>query len=254
MHSFFMVYMCHHINPCSVNSYLSGISQQLEMHFPSVKEARNSVIVHHTLQGCMRMRGMATVHKRALTTNDLQLIVDHYHNSLLHDDLLFVSMLITGFFGLLCLAKMTFPDDTSLQNWKKVTRRSTVVIQEGLYEFLLPGYKGDRHFEGNKIIIPAHHFGHHPLHHFMSYITSQDTLHPIASPIWLTEAGMIPTRSFFINCLQLFFSNNVTGQSMRAGGATALAKHGVSPAIIQASGRWASEAFLIYICKNPTLI
>ena len=47
--SFYTVYMCHHVNPRSVNTYLSGISQQLEAHFPSVKEARNSTIVRRTL-------------------------------------------------------------------------------------------------------------------------------------------------------------------------------------------------------------
>jgi hypothetical protein len=41
---------------------------------------------------------------------------------------------------------------------------------------------------------------------------------------------------------------------MRAGGATALAEHGVPPHIIQACGRWVSDAFLIYIRKNPTLL
>ena len=37
--SFFTVYMCHHLNPRSINTYLSGISQQLEAHFPTVKTA-----------------------------------------------------------------------------------------------------------------------------------------------------------------------------------------------------------------------
>jgi len=41
---------------------------------------------------------------------------------------------------------------------------------------------------------------------------------------------------------------------MRAGGATALAESGAPPSIIQATGCWASEAFWIYIRKNPTLI
>jgi len=41
---------------------------------------------------------------------------------------------------------------------------------------------------------------------------------------------------------------------MRAGGATSLAEHGVPPAIIQPLGRWSSQAYLIYIHKNPTLI
>jgi hypothetical protein len=74
------------------------------------------------------------------------------------------------------------------------------------------------------------------------------------SPLWLTEAGSVPTHTFFIERLRLFFSPEIASQSMRAGGATALAEHGVSPAVIQASGCWASEAFLIYIRKNPTLI
>ena len=91
-------------------------------------------------------------------------------------------------------------------------------------------------------------------HGLSAYLSSRDALHPVASPLWLTSAGTIPTRSFFISRLRLFFANDVAGQSMRAGGATALAEHGVSPAVIQAAGRWASEAFLVYIRKNPTLL
>lgn len=76
--SFYTVYMCHYINPRTVNTYLSGISQQLEPYFPSVREARSSSIVRRTLLGCMRMhaaraRGTANVRKR---TEDLQLVTD----------------------------------------------------------------------------------------------------------------------------------------------------------------------------------
>ena len=252
--SFYTVYMSHHINPRSVNTYLSGISQQLETYFPAVKEAQNSLLVRRTYQGCMRMRGRATIHKRTLTVDDIQLVIDHYCASTLHDDLLFVAMLLTGFFGLLRLGELTFPNDPSLQNWKKVTRRSTVGLQDTLYEFTLPGHKADRFFEGNRIMIPAQRFTLRPLHHFSRYLSSRDSLHPVASPLWLTEAGKVPTRSFFVDRLRLFFERDVAGQSMRAGGATALAEHGVSPAIIQASGRWASEAFLVYIRRNPTLL
>ena len=251
--SLYTVYMCHHINPRSVNTYLSGISQQLEATFPTVKEARNSSLVRRTWQGCMRMKGVATVRKRALTTDDLKLVISHYHMSSRHDDLLFLAMLLTGFFALLRLGEMVFPDDTSLRNWKKVTRRNTVKVTSTYYEFFLPGHKADRFFEGNKIIVPSQRFGLSPLKFFTEYLASRDTLHPVASPLWLTASGSIPTRSFFISRLRLFFSKDVAGQSMRAGGATALAEHGFSPYIIQASGRWASEAFLIYIRKNLLL-
>ena len=202
----------------------------------------------------MRMRGTPTVHKRALTVADLQLMISHYLSSTLHDNLLFVAMLLTGFFGLLRLGELTFPDDVSLQNWRKVTRRTTVKLQDSFYEFILPGHKADRFFEGNKIIIPAHRFTLHPLHHFSRYLASRDSIHPVASPLWLTEAGTVPTRFFFVNRLRIFFDKDIAGQSMRAGGATTLAEHGASPAIIQASGCWASDTFLIYIRKNPTLL
>ena len=196
----------------------------------------------------------ATVRKRALTVDDLQLVVNRYNDTSTHDDLLFISMLLTGFFGLLRLGELVFPDEAALQNWKKVTRRHTVHIQEDFYEFLLPGHKADRFFEGNKIMIPALRFNLSPLRHFTQYLDSRDTIHPVASPLWLTQAGTVPTRSFFITRLHLFFKRDVAGHSMRAGGATSLAEQGMSPAIIQASGRWVSDTFLVYIWKNPTLL
>ena len=86
------------------------------------------------------------------------------------------------------------------------------------------------------------------------FLDSCNYIHSITSPLWITKSGHVLTQSFLINCLHLFFNNTISGQSMRAGGATALAEHGVPPHIIQACGRWASNAFLIYIMKNPTLL
>jgi hypothetical protein len=163
-------------------------------------------------------------------------------------------MLLTGFFALLRLGEMTFPDDKSIRDWRKVTRRSSVQMDDDSYEFLLPHHKADPFFEGNRIIVKKEQFRHNPLYHFSNYLKSRDSLFPLASPLWLTEKGEVPNRSFFTNRLRLFFDKSVGGQSMRAGGATSLAEHGVPPAIIQPMGRWSSAAFLIYIRKSPALI
>lgn len=40
--SLFTVYMSHHIKPDSIDTYLSGICQQLEPYFPQVREAWKS--------------------------------------------------------------------------------------------------------------------------------------------------------------------------------------------------------------------
>jgi hypothetical protein len=70
----------------------------------------------------------------------------------------------------------------------------------------------------------------------------------------LTSAGSVPTWSFFIHQLRAFFPSDIAGQSLRAGGTTMLADLGVSSHIIQAAGCWSSEAFRIYIRKNPFLL
>jgi hypothetical protein len=51
----------------------------------------------------------------------------------------------------------------------------------------------------------------------------------------------------------LFPDSSIAGQSMRAGGATALAEDGAPPHIIQAAGRWPSDTFQIYIRNHPVL-
>jgi hypothetical protein len=178
--------------------------------------------------------GTPTLRKHALSIKDINKVTNFYNNTSSHNNKLFVAMLLTGFFGLLRLGELCFPDDSSLHNWKKVICHKTVYISTSQYEFLLPGHKADQFFEGNHIIISAEGYQQHPLHHFHLYLESHDHLHPVTSALWLTEDGLVPTRSFFIKHLRLFFDSSIAGQSMRAGGATALAEHGVSLHIIQA--------------------
>ena len=252
--SLYTIWTAHHIKPDSVDTYLSGIVHQLEPYFPDVRKARSSILVKRTLRGCKRMRGTPVVRKRALTLDDLGRVIAYYSSSTRHDDLLFVAMLLTGFFALLRLAELVFPDDKSIRDWRKVVKRSSLIVHDDFYEFLLPHNKTDPFFEGNRIIVRGDQFQHNPLEHFRAYIASRDRLFPFASPLWITERGHVPTRSFFTSRLRLFFDASVGGQSMRAGGATSLAEHGVPPSIIQPMGRWSSTAFLIYIRKSPALI
>ena len=87
-----------------------------------------------------------------------------------------------------------------------------------------------------------------------SSVHQRDLLHPLSSPLWIRKNGSVPTRHFFITRLRHYFEKDVAGQSMRAGGATSLAEHGVPPSLIQFMGRWSSDAFFIYIRKSPVLI
>ena len=246
--------MSHHIKPLSVTSYLSGICQQLEPYFPNVCSACNSSLVNRTIKGCMCLRGTPTKRKCALTFSNLSTVVDDLVHSQNHDDLLFMAILLTEFFTLMRLGELYFPNDIKLWDWKKITKRSLVVITEDQYEFHLPSHKADYFFEGNHIIVKKQQYCDlNPLSIFYTYLTSHDS-NPLSLPLWLTSKETIPTHHFFISHMHHYFNCDIASQSIRAGGATSLAEHGVPTSLIQLMGWWSSQAFLIYIRKNPVLI
>ena len=149
---------------------------------------------------------------------------------------------------------MAFPDDKTIQDWRKISRHRTVTLQQENYSFQLPFHKADRFFTRNTILVTRSESVIDPVLHFRVYLASRDSLMPFHSALWLRENGSIPTQSFFMRRLRLLFNKEIDGQSMRAGGATFLAKKGVPPSLIQARGRWSSDTFLIYIRKNPALL
>jgi hypothetical protein len=253
--SFFTVYMSHHISPRSVGCYLSGIIQQLEPFFPDARVRRNSTLVQRTLAGCMKLLSQPIRRKHPLATSDLDTVIAHYYLSApSHDDLLFIAQLLTGFFALLRLGEMVFPDSDAIRDWRKISRRHTVHLAETSYDFVLPYHKADRFFAGNQVLVTKGTGDINPVSHFAAYLRSRDALLPLHSALWLRSDGSVPTRAWFLRRLGLFFGSEIRGQSMRAGGATYLAEKGTAPSLIQARGRWSSDAFLIYVRKNPALL
>ncbi|KAF8229133.1 hypothetical protein L208DRAFT_1483117 [Tricholoma matsutake] len=234
--SLFTIYMSHHIKPNSVDTYLSGICQQLEPYFPHIREARKSHLVHRTLQGFKRLRGLPTTRKQALTIDDLNLVCINYSKNPSHDDLLFCTQLCTGFFALMRLGELTWPDDNNLRDPQKLSKRNSVIINEHFFQFFLPGHKADKFFDGNIIMLQPNPFPCNPMALFSTYLQSCDCLCPWSSLLWLKENGKVPTRSFFMRHLRLFFKKDIGRQSMRAGGAMSLAENGVAPHIIQGIG------------------
>ena len=103
--SFFVIFLSSHIKPDSVrvNSYLSGICQQLEPFFPEVRRNRNSMLVTRTMTGCMRRFGTPTKRKTPLSRANLLFILDSLVSAPSHDDLLFIALILTGFHALMRL-------------------------------------------------------------------------------------------------------------------------------------------------------
>ena len=151
--SYYITFQSNHINPKSVRSYLSGICSNLEPFFPDICINRDSALIRRTLKGALRRHGQPTKRKSPLTTTHLQTIAADLVNSRNHDDILFLSMLNTGFPGLLHLGEMAVSNNPQLRDFRKVTLRSYLTWIGNDYKFLLPAHKADTTFEGNQIHI-----------------------------------------------------------------------------------------------------
>nr|GAT47557.1 predicted protein [Mycena chlorophos] len=249
--AYFVVYRSSHISPNSVDSYLSGICNQLEPIFPRVREIRKSLLVSRALKGSKRIHGRPVKRKDPLTIAHLNHAIANLPTVPTHDDRLFLAMLLSGFRALHRLGELTMPDNPQLRNPRKYTKRESVTVNDDSYEYWLPAHKADTAFEGNRIIItdPT------ALAHFRLYLASRDTTLPFNPYLWAREDGQVPVRAWFIRRLRHLVPNtNIAGQSLRAGGATALAEDGALPHIIQAAGRWSSDAFYVYLRKHPMLL
>jgi hypothetical protein len=252
--SFYVVFMCHHIKPKSVDSYLSGICNLLEPFFPNVRIYRRDRLVIKTIQGCKKLHPSTPLRRRPLSRSDLQSLSHLYPSSASYNDKLFMVLLFTGFHGLMRLGELVWPDQKKLHDFRKVICRNTVRVNQNSFEFYLPGHKADRFFDGNLVIIQSTRTPDDPFSRFTSYITIRDEHFPFRSELWLKEDGSIPTRSWFMHHLHRHFPADIGGHSMQAGGATAFAEAGIAPSMIQAIGRWSSEAFQIYIRQHPVLL
>jgi hypothetical protein len=250
----YVVYMSHYIQPRSVSSYLSGICNRLESTFPHVRLSRRHSLVSRALAGCLRQLGSPPNRKSPLAFDNLLTFFNAYPSPS-HDDLLFLAITFCGFFGLHRLGELVDPDFPAHQLARKRILRSSVSLLPDHFSYHLPTHKADRFFEGNVILIMSHFIPPvDPLLVFSRYLDSRDDRAPLLPYLWLDSSLRVPTRSWYLQRLHSFLPHSFGGHSLRSGGATFFASQGWTRDRIQALGRWASDAFEVYIRKHPALL
>jgi hypothetical protein len=192
--------------------------------------------------------------KLPLSTADVAAVVSHLPDSSTHDDLLFAALLSTGFHALLRLGELVWPDTIRLQSYRKIVLRRSLAWTQHSYSLSLPTHKTSRVGTGHLLLIADSSHGVGACDLMRRYVLSRDHLFLHAPELWLRQSGQIPTHSWFLRRLHILFPDpGVSGHSLRAGGATALALHGVAPYLIQASGHWSSDEWQKYVRKHPFL-
>jgi hypothetical protein len=250
----YIAFMSTHISPNSLDTYLSGITFKLRPHFPEIVGVRNSPYIHSVMKGMKRLHGTPTRRKEPISFNQLNVLAVHYSSHPSYDNSLFLALILTGFFGLLRLGEITDPNDRRLVNRRKTIRQDSLHSSTTQFSFILPASKTDKFFAGNKVLIRNNSCDNNPIRAFGEYVRARDAHFPHIPWLWITSDGAVPTRRWFLHRFHLHFDSRFGGHSMRAGGATLLAKHGVPFDVIQALGRWSSDAFRIYIRTHPALL
>jgi hypothetical protein len=85
------------------------------------------------------------------------------------------------------------------------------------------------------------------------YLLLHDHIHGAKAALFLREDGSHPSCSWFEHKFFAILDHCFGGHSPRTGYTTFLTSLGILETIIQAVGRWSSEAWKIYIQENPAI-
>lgn len=253
--SLYVAWLCTYIKPKSVDTYLSAISSELEDLYPDVRKNRRSALVKNTLTGAKKRFGTDTNRKDPLAIEDVISVCESLIGPS-HDDLLFMALLLCAFYGVHRLGELVDHDRPDLRDSNKNIKRTSVKFYEKdeCISYWLPKHKADALFAGSEVVIKKLHDDLDPVPIVRRYISSRDSRFPLHYQLFLTSAGNPPTRAWFMRRFRRHFTGNVSGHSPRSGAATFLATLGWPRDLIQRMGRWKSDAFEMYVRKNPALL
>lgn len=253
--SLYVAWLCSYIKPKSVDTYLSAICSELEDLYPNVRQNRRSPLVRNTLAGAKKRFGTDTKRKDPLAIEDIIRVTQSFTNPS-HDDALFLALLLCAFFGVHRLGELVEHDRPSLRDPNKTIKRSSLKFYENneCVSYWLPKHKADALFAGSEVVIRRFTDDFDPVPIITRYTSFRDSRFPLHCQLFLTSTGRPPTRNWFMTRFHAYFSKNFSGHSARSGAATFLASLGWSRDFIQRMGRWKSDAFEMYVRKNPALL
>ena len=129
-----------------------------------------------------------------------------------------------------------------------------MLILPQTFFYVLLGQKADWFFNSNTILIACCHNAPNLYAWFIWHLTSCDVCHLAQSLLWLWDDGSILMCSWFLSHLHTHLPAFFVGHSLCFGGATFFTSMEWPDNWIQACGQWSSDAFKIYIQKNPVLL
>jgi hypothetical protein len=232
--------------------YLSGVRHFLSDLYPNFDANRAHPLVTTTIRGSKKIRTDPIRRKLPLRPAHLQTFLLIARGSGSYDDLLFATILSCLFYACHRSGELVQKNSKELFDWRKIIKRSSLTFSQGRAQYHLPYHKGDPFYCGTDILFSQQEVAD-PVALLQEYVNRRDSVHNARLALFLREDGSHPTRSWFDARFFAVLNREFGGHSPRAGGATFYASLGLSEDIIQALGRWSSQAWKIYIRDNPTV-
>lgn len=232
--------------------YLTGVRHFLRDIYPEFDANRAHALVKTTIRGAKKVRADGVQRKLPLRLAHLQSFVNVARCTGTYDDFLFAVLLSCAFYGCHRMGELVQKNDHSLFDWRKIIKRPSVRFENGRVQYHLPYHKGDPFFRGTDVLFMSQEVAN-PVSLLKEYLCLRDRLHGAKAALFLRENGSHPSRSWFDLKFFAILDRRFGGHSARTGCATFLASLGVSESVIQAIGRWSSEAWKTYIRENPAI-
>jgi hypothetical protein len=224
--------------------YLTGVRHFLSDLYPEFDANRSHPLVTSTIRGSKKARADPVRRKLPLRVDHLAAFVERAYYTKKYDDLLFATILACCFYACHRSGELVQKNDKSLFDWRKVIKRSSLVIDGNRRaQYRLPYHKGDPLYRGSDVLFTPQDVAD-PISLLSEYVTIRDLHHGAAASLFLREDGSQPTRSWFEAKFFSVLDRSYGGHSPRAGGATFYVGLGVQDSIVQAIGRWSSEAWI----------
>jgi hypothetical protein len=236
----------------SAPKYLTGAQHFLNDIYPEFDTNRAHPLVQSTIRGSKKIRADPIRRKQPLRLSHLEAFVHVANTTCAYDDLLFATLLSCCFYGCHRLGELVWKNDKDQWDWRKVIKRASLSFPYNRMQYRLPYHKGDPFYHGTDVLF-THHNSANPIALMHDYITQRDRLHGARPALFICANGSVPTRSWFDRKFFTLLDRDFGGHSPRVGAATYYASLGISESVIQALGRWSSQAWKIYIRDNPTI-
>lgn len=234
----YVAYTSQFIN--SAPKYLTGARHFLADIYPDFDKNRQSAVVRSAIRGAQKLRSKPISRKEPIRMQHLLQLVQRVSS---YDDLLFATILSCAVYSCHRMGELVIPNASKLFDWRKVIKRGTLRFDDTLRRafYILPYHKADPFYHGTPIL-HLHHDIASPVTLLRQYVQARDRLHGARIPLFLTQDGLIPNRSWFERRFFATFQRQEFGcHSARSGGATYYAALGLSEAVIMSLGHWSSD-------------